>query len=126
MVTRTEPAATAASTQKFDDYVYIRVPREKVAPVDTERTETVQQHVSQSAGRQNAAPVLQSAPVQLPAPASRQWLGDSGNMSYALVSVLQPGGSGDTSVDTVDTEPPRVANRYSLSRMKNQGGHWVY
>ena len=73
--------------------------------MDTERTETVQHHVSQSAGTQNAAPVLQSAPVQLPAPVSQQWLGDSGTIAYARVSVLQPGGSGDTSVDTVDTEP---------------------
>ena len=46
VVTGTEPAAPAASTQKDDDHVYIRVPREKVAPVDTERTETVQHHVS--------------------------------------------------------------------------------
>ena len=64
MVTGTEPAAPAASTQKDDDCVHIRVPR-KVAPVDTGRTETVQHHVSQSAGPQNAAPVLQSIPVQL-------------------------------------------------------------
>ena len=92
VVTGTEPAVTAASTQKVDDYVYIRVPREKVAPVDTERTETP-----------NAAPVLQSAPVQLPAPMSQQCLLDSGTISYARVSVLQPGGSGDTSVDAVDT-----------------------
>ena len=105
MVTGTEPAATAASTQKVVDYVYIRVSREKMAPVDTERTETVHHHVSQSAGPQNAAQVLQSAPVQLPAPASQQRLGDSGTISYARVSVLQPGGFGDTSVDTVDTEP---------------------
>ena len=104
MITGTEPAAPAASTQKVDDYVYIRVPRE-VAPVDTGRTETVQHHVSQSAGPQNSAPVLQSVPVQLAAPASQQCLRDSGTISYARVSVLQPGGSGDTSVDTVDTEP---------------------
>ena len=62
------PAAPAASTEKDDDYVYIRVPRETVAPVDTGRTETVQRHVSQSAGPQNAAQVFQSAPVQLPHP----------------------------------------------------------
>ena len=105
MVTGTEPAAPAASTQTDDDYVYIRVPLEKVAPVDTGRTETVQHRVSQSAGPQNAAPVLQSVPVQLPAPASQQWLGDSSTISYSRVSVLQPGGSGDASVDTVDTEP---------------------
>ena len=105
MVSGIEPAAPAASTEKDDDYVYIRVPREKVAPVDTGRTETVQHHVSQSAGSLNAAPVLQSVPVQLPAPASQQCLADSGTISSARVSVLQPGGSGDTSVDAVETEP---------------------
>ena len=31
--------------------------------------------------------------------------GDSGTISYARVSVLQPGGSGDTSVNAVETEP---------------------
>ena len=36
----------------------------------TGQTEPVQHHVSQSAGPQNAAPVLQSVPVQLPAPTS--------------------------------------------------------
>ena len=104
VVTGTEPAAPATSTQK-DYNVYIRVPREKVAPVDTGRTETVQHYVSHSAGPQNSAPVLQSVPVQLPAPASQQFLGDSGTISYARVSVLQPGGPGDTNVDTVDTKP---------------------
>ena len=48
VVTGTEPAAPAASTQTDDDYVYIRVPLVKVAPVDTGRTETVQHRVSQS------------------------------------------------------------------------------
>ena len=43
--------------------------------------------------------------MQLPAPASQQCLRDSGTISYVRVSVLQPGGSGDTSVDTVDIEP---------------------
>ena len=118
VVTGIEPAAPAASTDKDDDYVYIRVLREKVAQVDTGRTETVQHHVSQSAGPQNAAPVLESVPVQLPAPTSQQWLGDSSTISYARVSVLQPGGSGYTSGDTVDTEPHlvvltrHVAGRY--------------
>ena len=81
------------------------MPREKVAPVGTGRTETVQHHVSRSSGPQNAAPVLQSVPVQLPAPASQQCLGDSDIILYSRVSVLQPGGSGNTSVDTVETEP---------------------
>ena len=109
MVTGTEPAATASSTQKIDDKAYICVPRAKVAPVDTERAKTVQHHASQSAGPQNAAPVLQSDPLHLTAPASHQCLGDSGTISYARVSVLKPGGSGDTSVDTVDTEPHLAA-----------------
>ena len=104
VITGIGPAAPAASTEKDDDYVYIRVPQEKVAPVVTGRTETVQHHVSQSAGPQNAAPVLQSVPVQLPAPASQQWRGDSSTISYARVSVLQPGGYGDTGVDTVDID----------------------
>ena len=68
VVTGTEPAAPAASTQKDDDYVYILVPRGNVAPVDTGRTETVQHH---------AAPVLQSVPVQLLAPAPQHWTGNS-------------------------------------------------
>ena len=73
--------------------------------MDTGCTETVQHHVSQNAGPQNAAPVLQSVPVQLPAPAWQQCLGDSSTISKACVSVMEPGGSSDTSVDTVDTEP---------------------
>ena len=85
--------------------MYIRVPRENVAPVDTGRTQTVQHHVSQRAGRQNGAPVLRSIPVRLSAPASQRWLEDSSNISHVLVSDMQPGGTGDTSVDTVDTEP---------------------
>ena len=71
VVTGTEPAAHTASTQKDDNYVYIQVPRKKVAPVKTGRTETVHHNVSQSAGPQNAAPVLQSVSVKLPAPASQ-------------------------------------------------------
>ena len=85
--------------------MYIRGPREKVAPVDTGRTETVQHHVSQSDGAQNAAPVLRSVPVQILAHASQQCLAHSGTISYARVSLLQPGGSGVTSVDAVETEP---------------------
>ena len=54
---------------------------------------------------ERVAPVLHAVPVQLPAPASQQWLGDSSTISYARVPVLQPGGSGDTSVNIVDTEP---------------------
>ena len=68
VVTETEPAAPEPSWQN-DDYVCIRVPRERMAPMDYGLTETVQHQVSQSAGPQNAAPVLHSVPVQLPAPA---------------------------------------------------------
>ena len=74
VVTGIDPTAPAASTEKDDDYEYIHVPREKVAPVDTGCTETVQHHVCQSAGPQKAALVLQSVPVQLPAPAVQQCL----------------------------------------------------
>ena len=120
MVTGTEPVATATSTRQVDDNVYIRVPREKVAPVNTERTQTVQQHVSQSSAPSNATPVLQSAPVQLPAPAAKQWRGDLRTILYARASVSHPGGSGDTNVYTVDTEPllealtQRVARRLAV------------
>ena len=91
--------------------MHIRVPREKVAPVDTGRTETVHHHVSPSVGSQIAAPLLESVPVQLLAPASQPRVGDCGTISYARVSVLQSGGSGDTSVNTVDTEPHLKACR---------------
>ena len=104
-VTETEPAAPEPPRQNDDDYVYVRVPRERMAPVDYGLTETVQHKVSQSTGPQNAAPVLHSVPVQPPATAPQQSCGDTSTISYARVSVLQPGGSGDTSVDTVETEP---------------------
>ena len=48
VVPETDPAAPAASTQNDNRYAYIRVPREKVAPVDTGITDTVRHHVSQS------------------------------------------------------------------------------
>ena len=63
MVTGTEPDAPASSTQEDYDYVYILLPRENVALVDTGRTETVQHHVSQSAGLQNGAPVCDTAVI---------------------------------------------------------------
>ena len=72
--------------QKDDDYVYIRGPREKVVPVDTRLTEMVQHRTSESTGPQNAAPVLQSVPVQLPAPVS-QWLGDSSTVLYTRLGL---------------------------------------
>ena len=74
-------------------------------PVGNGLTETVQHHVSQSAGPHNAAPVLHSVPVQLPAPASQHSCGDSSAILFERGSVLQPGVRSDTSVDTVQTEP---------------------
>ena len=60
--------------------------------------------VSQSAGPQHAAPVRHSVPVQPPAPGSQQWRGDFSITYPARVSVGQPGGCGDTSVDSVKNE----------------------
>ena len=105
VVTKTEPSAPEASTQNDDDYVYIYVPWEKMGPVDTGFTETVQHQVSQTAGLQNAAPVLHSVPVQPPAPASHRWGGDSGTIYPARVAVVQPGRCGDAILDSVENEP---------------------
>ena len=74
-------------------------------PVDKGLTETVQHQGSQNAGLQNAAPVLHPVGVQLPAPGSEQSCGGFRNISFASVSGSQPGGSCDTSVDTVGTKP---------------------
>ena len=105
VVTKTEPAAPEASTRNNEDYVYICVPREKMAPVDNGLTETVQHQVSQSAGPQNAAPILHVVPVQPPETASQQWRGDSSTLYSARVAVVQPGRCGDTIVDSVENEP---------------------
>ena len=56
-------------------------------------------------------------PVQLPAPASQQRLADSGTISYARASILQPGGSGNTSVDAVQTEPHLEALTHVAGRL---------
>ena len=101
MATKTEPAAREASAQNDEDYVYIRVPREKMAPVENGLTETVQHQVSQSAGPQNAAPVIHTVPVQPAATASQQWRGDSSTIYPARVAVMQPGRCDDTIVDLV-------------------------
>ena len=73
--------------------------------VEYELTKTVRHQVSLSAGPQNEALVLHSVPVHLPTLASQQSCSDSinSNISCARVSVLQPAGSDDTSVDTVET-----------------------
>ena len=105
MVTKTEPAAPDASTQNDDDYVYMRVPRENMAPVDNGLTETEQHQVSQSDRPQNAAPVLHSVPVQPPETASQQWREDSSTRYSARVVVVKPGRCGNTIVDLVESEP---------------------
>ena len=105
VVTKTESAAPAASTQNDEDYVNIRVPRENMAPVDNGLTGTVQHQVSQSAGPQNAAPVLHTVPVQPAATASQQWRGDSSTIYSARVAVVQPGRCGETIVNSVENEP---------------------
>ena len=105
VVTKAEPAAPEACMQNDDDHVYICVPREKMAPVDNGFTEAVHNQVSQSAGLQNAAPVLHSVLVQPPARASQQWGGDSSTIYSARVAVVQAGRCGDTIVDSVENEP---------------------
>ena len=89
---------------------------------DNGLTETVQRQVSQGAGSQNAAKVIHSVPVQLPRYASQQSCGAFSTISYARVSVLQPSGSGDTRVHTVETEShlealtQHVAGRVAVPR----------
>ena len=104
VVTTTEPAAPEASTQNDEDYVYINVPREKMAPVDNGLTETVQHQVSHSAGPQNASPVLHTVSVQPAATASQQWRGDSSTIYSARAAVV-PGRCGETIVNSVANEP---------------------
>ena len=104
VVTEPETVAPEPSRQNDDDYVYIGVPRETMAPVDNGLTETVQRQVSKGAGQQNAALVRHYVPVQLPAPASKQSCGDSSTISYARVSFIKPGGGCDTNVNAVETE----------------------
>ena len=75
--------------------MYIRVPRERMTPVDSGLTETVQHQVSHSAGPQNAAPGLHTVPVQPAATASQQWRGYSSTIyprvsrSYGLADVVR-------------------------------------
>ena len=90
VVTKTEPAAPEASTPNAEGYVYFRVPREKMAPVDSGLTETVQHQVSRSAGPQNAAPALHTVLVQPAATTSQQWRRGSSTIYSARVAVVQP------------------------------------
>ena len=102
--TKTEPAAPEASTQNDEDYVYIRVPREKMAPVVNGLTETVQHQVSHSAGSQNEAPVIHTVSVQPAATASQQWRGGSSTIYSARAAVELPGRCGETIVNSVENE----------------------
>ena len=121
MVTKTEPAAPEASTQNDEDYVYIRVPREKMAPVDNGLTETVQHQVSQSAGPQNAPPVLHTVAVQPAATASQQWRADSSTIYSARAAVVQPGRCGDTIVNSVENEPHVETTQHLAGRLAVPG-----
>ena len=109
VVTGIEPAAPAAPTQKNADYVYIGAPREKVAPVDTGRTEAVQHHLSHSAGPQNAHLPFNQFQCSCRHPHRSSVLEIPALISYARVSIWQHGGSGDTSADAVETGPHLVA-----------------
>ena len=80
------------------------MPRETIVPMATERTETVQHLVSQSARPYNAALVPHSVPMLPAATASTQWHGHSRTIYPARVAVVQPGGCGDTIVDSVENE----------------------
>ena len=75
-----------------------------MVPVYNGLTETVHHHVSQSAGPQNAAPVIHSVPVQPLAPVSQQWRGDFSTIYSARVAVVQPGRP-VSPVDSVENEP---------------------
>ena len=69
-----EPAAPAASTEKDDDYAYFRVTREKVAPVDTGRTEMVQHHVSERwAAKCRTSPSISSSAAASTRVAAVSW-----------------------------------------------------
>ena len=69
VVTETDLAASEASTLNDENYVYVRVSPEEMAPVDNVLTETVHHQISRSAGQHDATPVLHSVTVQImPAP----------------------------------------------------------
>ena len=75
------------------------------APVDIGLTETVQHQVFQSAGTQNAAPIIIRRSGAATGTSSQQYRGDSSTLFSARVSVVQPGTCGDTIVRSVENEP---------------------
>ena len=122
VVTKAEPTAPEASTQNDEDYVYIRVPREKKAPVDNGLTETAQHQFSQSAGLQNCAPVLHTVPVKRAATASQQWRGDFSTIYSARATVVQPDRCRGTIVNSVENEPHvEVLTRHLAGRLAVPG-----
>ena len=106
VVTETEPAAAEPSVRNDDDYVYICGPQVKgwrqriIGSPGRCSTRCIK-----ALGHRMQRQFFTAFPVQLPAPASQQSCGDTSTISYARVAVLQPGGGGDTSVDTVETKP---------------------
>ena len=76
-----------------------------MAPADNGLAETVQHQLSQSAGSQNAAPVLHTVPVQSAATASQQWRGDANTIYSARVASVQPGRCGETIGKSIENEP---------------------
>ena len=82
LVMETEPVEPS----RQNDDLYNRVSRKRRAPVINGFIETVQHQVFQISGPRNAAPVLHSVAVRLPAPASQHSCGDSTAPFYTRVS----------------------------------------
>ena len=101
VVTGTVLAGPATSTQTDDDYVCICVRRAKEAPVDAGAPRRCNNLITRALGRKVSHQSFNQFRYSCRHP--RLSRGDSSTTSYARVSVLQPGGSGDTSVETVDT-----------------------
>ena len=125
MVTKAELTAPEASTQNDEDYVYIFVPWEKQAPVDNGLTETAQDQVSQSAGQQNSAPVLHTAPVKPAATESQQWHGDFSTIYSARATVVQPGRCREMIVNSVENEPHVEVLTQHLAGRLAVSGAWA-
>lgn len=73
VATQTEPAAPAAGLRHGGNYVYIPVPRQRVAPIDAGVTTTAQHAMSHNAGPHGLAQARHSVPVRFRAPASQPW-----------------------------------------------------
>ena len=104
MVAETELATTKEFMQN-GDYVYVRVRREKPEPVDNGLTDTMQTRFPKALGHKMQHQFFTpfqcicrqphySSDVYIPVP-----------FVFARVSVVQPGGCGDTSVNFVQKDP---------------------